>query len=186
MRKISAVYSIVIAAIAIMVVVQLLSPSIGELLSSMLTILAGVIGVVSVVYEMKRSADISQAEFILELQKFFQESDSIQRVYAELDKAYAKSEKPQLTQSDRADVVAFLSFLETITTLISIGTLKVADADSLLSYPFFLCCNATAVQALELKQYPDYYRNVFKVYPQWLKYRQKHQLDIPWVETALV
>ncbi|MDR1033030.1 MAG: hypothetical protein LBL84_03420 [Candidatus Nomurabacteria bacterium] len=186
MKKMSNIYVILVCVVLAMIAIQSLVPAIGDVVAQFLTFGTAVVGVASVVYEMKRSADIAACDFILQLQKFFQGSDEIQTVFTKLDKAYFAGKEPELTNDDRNGVVAYLSFLEMMSVLVLKGSMRIADIDGLFAYHFFLCTNAKPVQDAELVKFADHYENIYKVYQQWLKFRKSKGADIPFTETPLV
>ena len=110
MRK-KTIFLIYFLILLLIIIIKVLEPYIGNEISSLLTTATTVIGIFSVFIEMKRSADISECEFIYNLQGQFDNNSKIQNIYEILDKDYSCNTKTK--NIDRSDLVSYLTFLET-------------------------------------------------------------------------
>jgi len=176
---------VIVLILMIMGLIQFTSPTIGDTLTSILTTITTIIGLFSVFFEMRKSANIALCNFILELQKYFSNDQPTQIAYRELDRLYCK-EITDTSKLNRTEVERYVSFLEMLCDLINKGALTIKDANQLFGYPFFLAANNKTVQDMEIKKYPDYYKNIYKAYPVWVKLRTKNKLSIPFSETPLI
>ncbi len=175
---------IILLVLVLILALNLLTPTIGVELSSILTTLTTITGIFSVFIEMKRSADIAECEFIFNLQKQFDDNKTIQEFYKKLDDDYAKGKKIDSNIS-RQEIVAYLTFFEMMCNLIIKDVLQIDDVDALYAYPFFIAMNNEEIQKIELSKYKQFYRNIYAVYPKWFKYRKKHNYEIPYEENEL-
>lgn len=176
-------FIVILLVLMIILALNLLAPTIGTELSAILTTLTTITGIFSVFIEMKRSADISECEFIFNLQKQFDDNKTIQKVYKALDTAYF--EKTELESIDRKDIVTYLTFFEMMSNLIIKGVLQIDDVDALYAYPFFIAMNNKEIQEAELATYKQFYRNIYAVYSKWFNYREKNGYEIPYEKNRL-
>ena len=178
-------YITIVLILLIILFLNLVSPIIGEEITTILTTVTTITGIFSVFIEMKRSADIAECEFIFNLQKQFDDNETIQEVYKCLDNAYF--EKKNIDGSiDRQKIVTYLTFFEMMCNLIIKGVLKIDDVDALYAYPFFIATNNKDIQTKELATYKQFYRNIYTVYSKWYNYRKKRGYEIPYEENRLI
>jgi len=158
----------------------------GSTLTSILTSMTTITGLFSVFYEMRKSANVAESNFILELFKNFNDSQAIQEAYEKLDKLFTEDKNTVINSDDRSIIERYLSYIEMLADLINRDTLSIKDVDQVFGYPFFLVTNNLQSQSLELKKYPEYYQNIYSIYPKWKKYRQKRNMPIPFSKTPLI
>ena len=88
MKKAKMIYPIIFLVLIIIVLVQFLEPDLGKKISNLITLIAAFTGLVSVIFEMKKSNDVATSTYILELKKFFQTTAEVQSLYNKLDEYY--------------------------------------------------------------------------------------------------
>lgn len=184
MKKNKIIYLIIFLVIIIIVLVQFSEPDLGKKISNIVTLLAAFTGLISVIFEMKKSNDVATSTYILELQKFFQTTPKIQNLYRRLDEYY-ENKSDTINSDDRDKMVSYLTFLEQISTLVLKGTLSIVDIDNIFFYVYFVCIKNPSVQKIELSKNLDYYQNTITIYKQLIKYRKSKNKPVPLDDTYL-
>ena len=187
MKDYKRLFLVVLLILFIIVIVQFLSPVIGNILSSFLTTMATIIGFVTVFFEMKRAADIDECNFLLETYKHFtaDSNSGISITFKKLDALFYEN-KNTFTKDDRKHIVEYLQFFEMLAGLIEKESLSIQDIDRLYGYSFFIATNCKIIQDIELIPYKDFYEGIFSVYNSWVKYRVMNNKMIPFNETPLI
>ena len=67
------------------------------------------------------------------------------------------------------DLVNYLVHLEGVAALVNNGVLRISAINDLMAYRFFIAVNNPVVQELELKPFKEYYKGIYKLYPEWAK-----------------
>lgn len=178
-------YLIIILIIFLLILsINLLMPTLGTKISTLLTTVTTITGIFSVFLEMKRSADIAECEFIFNLQKQFDDNKTIQEIYKKLDDDYFERESIESNISRRG-IVSYLTFFEMMCNLIIKDVLQIDDVDALYAYPFFIAMNNKKIQDTELVRFKQFYRNIYTVYPKWINYRKNKGFEIPFEENII-
>ena len=187
MRNYKNLFFILIFILLIFLGIQILEPTFGEMLTSILTTFTTIIGFISVFFEMKRAADIDECNFILETYKHFTANpdSAITKIHDKLDELFVTG-KNTLNKSDRKDIVQYLEFFEMLANLIEKDGISIADIDNLYGYDFFIAANCEFIQKEELIPSKSYYEGIFKIYSYWKKYRESKNKPIPFNETPLL
>lgn len=186
MKDYKRLFLLVLLVLFFVAAIQIVSPVIGGVLTSLLTTLATIIGFVTVFFEMKRAADIDECSFLLETYKHFT-SDSTRGItiaFEKLDILFCDN-KNTITQGDRKHIVEYLQFFEMLAGLIEKDSLSINDIDRLYGYHFFIATNCKIIQDMELIPYKDFYEGIFSIYPKWKKYRIKNNKTMPFNDTPL-
>ena len=187
MKSYKNLFFIISIILFIILSIQLISPTLGEKLANFLTTITTIIGFISVFYEMKRSADIDECNFILETYKHFT-SDStpgITVTFEKLDLLFSEN-KNTITEKDRKYIVEYLQFFELLAGLIQKDSLSIEDIDRLYAYPFFIATNCKIIQEMELIPSKDYYEGIYNIYSKWLNYRKNNNKSIPFSDNLLI
>ena len=66
-------------------------------------------------------------------------------------------------------LVNYLVHLEGVAALVNNGVLRISAINDLMAYRFFIAVNNPVVQELELKPFKEYYKGIYKLYPEWAK-----------------
>ncbi len=122
---------------------------------------------------MKRSKDMEEATFIMEMNNNFISNDKQTRIEHELEKYYAQTlnvkDNPELNldldieSKDRQQLVNYLVYMEGLAALVEKGVLRLGVIDDLFAYRFFIAVNNPIVQKTELLPYANYYQVCFKL-----------------------
>ncbi|WP_157156771.1 hypothetical protein [Diaminobutyricimonas sp. LJ205] len=131
---------------------------------------AAVGGAVAIWYQLKRARDLTEAEFIVNLNESFGASEEIRRVYGKIERS-RRSAEVGLNQDDIAAIVIYLTFFETIYSLVQRKILTFAMIDDLFAYRFFLVAHDSFVQEQELIKDAPYYQNFYLLHKGWTAYR---------------
>ncbi len=139
----------------------------GSRLQDVVVAATTVVGAVAIWFQMKRSKDMAEGEFILMLNDSFSANEDIKSVYSKLI-----SEAP-LVEEDRTAIVEYLTFFETIHLLMQRDVADLKLLDDLFRYRFLIAVNNPQVQDMELLPDARYYRNIYTLYSQWRKLLKK-------------
>lgn len=77
---------------------------------------------------------------------------------------------------DEADIVAFLNVFENLSAVVESGVISIKDIDQPFAYRFFLTTNNKTVQNLELIPDGKYYKSIYRLHKQWIKFRKENDL----------
>lgn len=187
MNKYKNLILLLVILLIVMLLLNYFEPILGKTITAILTSFTTLVGVFSVFYEMKRSADIEECNFVLTLFERFtsDESTGISVIYEKLDLLFSTGENT-ITKDDRKHMVKYLEFLEMIVSLVEKDVLSIPDIDRLFGYWFFIAVNCKDIQEIELKPYHEYYEGIYSIYQKWYKYRKGQNRPIPFEESPLI
>lgn len=158
-------------------------------LATVITTTTALIAAVAFWLQMKRSKDMEEATFIMEMNNNFISNDKLTRIEHELEKYYAqvinKKDNPELNldldieSKDRQQLVNYLVYMEGLAALVEKGVLRLGVIDDLFAYRFFIAVNNPIVQKTELLPYANYYQGCFKLSEMWTKRFDKEKREIP-------
>lgn len=126
-----------------------------------------VLGVVMVLVELKESRDLSEGSFVSQLSDSFSNNEAIQRVYKKLELG------EEITDDDTVDIVAYLTYFETIYVLLKKGAIDILLIDDLFVYRFGLALNNPAVRRISLVKYDYAYVNIYNLEKEWCRFKKK-------------
>ena len=142
----------------------------------------------------KHMAAVEEAEFILDFNKSFIESEKLTEIerYLECRLTGADYGLIKNLKDYRQEMVNYLVYLEGLAAYIHSGMLSFPKIDDLLAYRYFIAMNHIETQTIDLLPYAAYYRGCFRVYEKWLgyrmtcgKYSEENDWEIPLFSTAL-
>ncbi len=140
-----------------------------EILS--LTIAFG--GLLGLLFQLKDSKDFNEGSFITQLNDSFNNNEAIQRIYRKL-----QMNEP-ISDSDTPDIVAYLTYFETVWVLLKKNILDFDTLDNLFSYRFFLAVNNPDIQRISLIKYDSEYINLYMLEKKWSEYAASHSFFKP-------
>jgi hypothetical protein len=128
---------------------------------------------------MQKGKKLNEGEFILNLRKQFVDNQHIFQLTLKLEK-YDRSDKMEnpFNEDDISDIAAYMTFFEVIYLLIKRNIIKLFMIDLLFAFHFFLLINNPRIQELELIPCQDYYLDVYRLYFDWITYRQSKDMPI--------
>lgn len=135
------------------------------------------------------SKEIARADFLVELNRTFTESQGNMELYTALqdcvdskcEKGTCDSEESKCTLEIPKVVVSnYLTFFETIYLLERNKVITFEMIDDLFGYRFFLAVHSKYVQQAKLAPQPENFKNIFCLEYEWLQYREKkaHKKDV--------
>lgn len=144
----------------------------GGTFGDIIATITAVIGAAAIWFEMKRSKDMAEGEFVINLNESFLNNDDVKLVYRKL------ISKEPLSEEDRLPITEYLTFFETIYLLLERGVASLPLIDDLFSYRYFLIVNDHIVQDMELIPDAQYYKNLYTLDHLWREYRRRKKLPL--------
>ena len=129
--------------------------------------MTAVIGAIAIWFEMKRSKDMAEGEFITSLNQSFLSGDDVKGLYRKL------INNEEITEDDKLSIVEYLTFFETIFLLINRDVISIKLVNDLFYYRFNIAIKNKYIQQLELIPDAKYYTNIYTLDYIWRKYRKK-------------
>lgn len=123
--------------------------------------IGGVLGAFMVLYEVRMTKRLAQAEFIRDLQTTFGENANIQTVWSKL------LLKQEVTHADRPAVSSYLTFFETLHLLVARGTLDLGLADDLFRNRFFKAVGDSGILRTALASEMGSFANIHNLINAW-------------------
>ena len=142
----------------------------------------GVAGILIVAYQLWRQKRINDAEFFL---KLFAEFRAYEKLFEKMDSWSETHETFGNYKKHKGMIVSYLGFLETLYHLEKKGVLKMRQIDESFAYCFFKFVNIKTVQENDLFPCKYYFKNIYRFYQKWSKYRIDRNLPIEGLEFAL-
>lgn len=123
------------------------------------------VGVILVLIELKEAKDVSEGSFVSNLSENFNGNESIQKIYRKLEL------KEVITEEDTIDVVAYLTYFETIYVLLKKKAIDISLIDDLFAYRFRLALNNDDIRRISLLRHDYAYVNIYRLEDKWRKYK---------------
>lgn len=133
---------------------------------------AAVVGAIAIWYQLKKGRDLTEAEFIVNLNASFSSDPDIKMVYGKIEQE-RRSGAQVFTEDDIGAVVSYLTFFETIYSLVQRRILSYTMIDDLFAYRFFVAAHHPFVQEHELVGDAEYYRNIYALHKGWTAHRDQ-------------
>lgn len=153
-------------------------------IQDMIGSVTAIIGVIAIWYQMKREKDLTEAEFIINLNNTFTTNAEIKYIFKKIENSKNQTADP-FTDEDMIKVVDYLTFFETISSLIQRKVLDLDMINDLFAYRFFVAVHNPHIQRREIIKDAVYYKNLYILHSEWTKYRKKNKLYIPNEEFSL-
>jgi hypothetical protein len=148
--------------------------------ASVVIAITEIVGIFAIWYQLKKQKDINIASFLMEFDQNFGEHKNI---YSKISQY--QNDKSVFTEQDIADIVAYLTFFESLYYFIQKGILTIEMVDNLFGYRFFIGVHNEFIQKFELIKDSQYYLNIYKLHAKWIDYRKKCGGFIPEKENSL-
>jgi hypothetical protein len=144
-----------------------------------ITTITTITGVFAIWLQMQKGKKLNEGEFILNLRKQFVDNSHIFQLTLKLEK-YDRSDKIDnpFNEDDISDIAAYMTFFEVMYLLIKRNIIKLFMVDLLFAFHFFLLINNPRIQELELLPCQDYYLDVYRLYNEWITYRQEKNMPV--------
>ena len=157
-------------------------------LSTVLTTLTALIAAVTFWMQLKRTENLDEANFIMNLNEQFISNDEMTRIEHALELYYnQKSEGHDVTlnlvlereHDDCQRLINYLVYMEGLAALIKRNVMHLGVIDDLFAYRFFIAVNNPIVQKFELLPYANYYQGCFELSEMWTKKWRKEGRPSP-------
>ena len=132
----------------------------------------GVLGAFILLYEVRVTKRLAQAEFIRDLQTSFTSDDKIGIIWSKL------LLRQQITEIERPLVSNYLTFFETVHLLIDQGSLELELADDLFRNRFFSAIGDDGILQTALLRDAGAFRNIHELIRVWHDYLLRHDRPI--------
>lgn len=157
-RQITLVVALVF--VIVLVCVEVLLPD----MFGMFIAIGGTAGALMVIYEVRLTKQIAQAEFIRDLQTSFTSDEKVTSLWQKL------LNHELITDADRADISNYLTFFETLHILQSRGALDLPLTDDLFRNRFFTAIGDKGIQDVALMRSEGSFANVHALVADWHEY----------------
>ncbi|MBR3929076.1 MAG: hypothetical protein IKJ65_08760 [Clostridia bacterium] len=189
----------IIIIIALLVVYFLLikvqgeTPDIAEHVRTISTLIAAV----TFWMQLKRTENLNEANFILNLNKQFIDNKAFTDIEHKLEMfAYKVGESTdrspenlkldiEIEGKDHQALINYLVYLESFAALVQREVMHLGIVDDLFMYRFFIAVNNPIVQETELRKYAPYYQGCFNLAKKWSKRLREQNRKIPLDQFAL-
>lgn len=175
-------------------IVKIVFPDINWLDETVTTVFAIIAGV-AFWLQFRRTENIDEAKFIMELNHQFISNERLTRVEHALEVYYHEinegKNNPKLNltldikSEERQELINYLVYMEGMAAIIQKGVLELDVIDNLFAYRFFIVVNNPIVQKTELLPYSNYYQGCFKLSKMWTEKFKDDKRKIPLEEYSL-
>ena len=174
---------IILITSVIMLIAVYSSVSNNELKDIIITLIS-LFAAVAVFIQIRQGTKIAKAEFVMGLQETYTNSNGFSKLFMTCWEEYKFSEhneseeKPKsvltfLNEDGGKEILLnYLTFFESIYLMKEQGNLDFDILDELFGRRFFIVVTNSTVQDIDLCKNRKYYENVFKLYHDWVKYRE--------------
>lgn len=129
-----------------------------------------ILGVLLVLIELKESRDLSEGSFVSGLSDSFNNNAAIQCLYKKLELGQ------EITEDDSTNIVAYLTYYETIYVLLKKRAIDISLINDLFAYRFRLALDNDTVRRISLVRYDSAYVNIYKLEREWCTYSKKESI----------
>ena len=192
-RKEFKYYIAIVLVVALYLAAIPFSSDVAEL-STILTTITALIAAVAFWMQMKRSENLDEANFIMELNDQFIANDEMTRIEHALEVYFnqdceGKTGKLELVlereHNDCQRLINYLVYMECLAALVKRDVLHLGIIDDLFAYRFFIAVNNPLVQEFELLPYANYYQGCYELAETWTRQWRNEGRTIPLDKYAL-
>ena len=134
--------------------------------------IGGFVGALMIIYEVRLTKRLAQAEFIRDLQTGFASDANIGELWRKL------LLNEEITGDDRALISSYLTFFETLHLLFTRGTLDLALTDDLFRNRFFMAVGNKGVLETALVKEAGSFANIHDLIATWHDYLLANEIPI--------
>ena len=163
----------------------LLSTEIADRIISIITTATAVVGAVALFFQFKRDKNLNEAGFLLEYSQQFYSTYGCKELMNELENCRVKPGYKLDVEKHYKEIVGYLEWLETLSSLVNSGLVQIPKIDNVMSYRYFLIVNNKQIQEAELMVNREFYRSIYCLYPAWVEYKRKNHLPVIFEENDL-
>jgi len=160
-------------------------------ISTRITTTTAIIAAVTFWMQLKRTENLNEANFIMNLNNQFISNKELTAVEHELELYYNESLEIDDISSitlgldldrkseDCQKLINYLVYMEALAAIVQRNVLHLGVIDDLFAYRFFIAVNNPVVQKNELLPYANYYQGCFKLAEMWTKEWKRVGRPIP-------
>ena len=183
-------YVIIGLVVAAYIAATLLLPD-PPALSTRITTTTALIAAVTFWLQLKRTENLNEANFIMNLNNQFISNKEMTAVEHELELFFnqvtAGADPDTLTftlnldrgHPDCQKLINYLVYMESLAAIVNRGVMHLGVIDDLFAYRFFIAVNNPVVQKNELLPYAAYYQGCFRLAGQWTQEYRKTGRPVP-------
>ena len=173
---------IMIFFVVIIIVAKILN--LNDYVFDIITAITALLGAYFIWLEFRRSRDLEEAQFILDLNNEFNSSSSlteareiIKKGNDEIHKRYyhcsedKKAEANYISEDDNKKLVSYFTFFETFSLLLKRNVFDISVIDELFATRFFEATNNPIIQDMKIGIYKSTYKNLYDLHNRWRNYR---------------
>ncbi len=131
---------------------------------------ATVMSVVLILIELNEAQNLSEGSFVTGLSDSFNNNESIMEIYKKLELGH------KITDDDTVDIVAYLTYFETLYVLLKKGAVDISLIDDLFAYRFKLALNNPDIRRISLVRYDYAYVNIYTLEKKWCAYKKQESI----------
>ncbi|WP_297091702.1 hypothetical protein [uncultured Draconibacterium sp.] len=154
-----------------------------EPVSDITTTFTAIVGVVVIIFQLRKEHDISRAEFVFNMNSSFAENADIDRIYKKL-KANRDSNGDPFTAEEGRLMGDYVMYFEIMSYLIEENIVGIKMIDELFVGRFFLFVNNPDVQHYQLR-HSGVMPKIFDLYCVWYNHRKKNGLPLVYPDNQL-
>ena len=187
-------YYVAIVLVAALYLIAVYYSSDVSTLSSVLSTVTALIAAVAFWMQLKRTENLDEANFIMNLNEQFISNDQLTRVEQALELYFGQEFEGKdgclnlVLERDHEDcqrLINYLVYMEGLAALIKRNVMHLGVIDDLFAYRFFIAVNNPIVQKFELLPFANYYKGCFELSEMWTKQWRKEGRPIPLDQHAL-
>ena len=146
----------------------------------MIQAIVAILTALFVVQELRKSANTTSGEFLLNLQEQYATSEGFALLFDMCWKYRCGDESEtdlrKHIEKNRAVLLNYFTFFESIYLMVKKRSLHMNELDELFGRRFLSVVNNKIVQEIDLVCNHDYYINIYELYSRWKKYRKNGEL----------
>lgn len=127
---------------------------------------ATLLSLVLILVELNESQNLSGGTFVTELSESFVDNEAIMSLYKKLEL------NQPIADEDTVDIVAYLTYYETMYVLLKKNAVDLPLLDDLFAYRFMLALNNPHIRRISLVRYGYAYVNIYKLEKKWCSYKK--------------
>jgi hypothetical protein len=132
------------------------------------------LGIIFVYSELEETRKFNEAEVMLKLHSHFSQNPEIQEVYKTLKMRESKTSGVRVYIEDIDKIVNYITFFETLNSMIEKRILEPKVVYDLFGNRFFLAVYDDDIQDIDLVKTAKTYKGIFRLYNKIVQYRVAH------------
>lgn len=186
-------YIAIVLVVALYLIAVYFSEDVSTL-STVLTTVTALIAAVAFWMQLKRSENLDEANFIMDLNDQFLTNEEMTAVEHALELYFnqvTEGREPALElvlerhHPDCQKLINYLVYMECLAALVKRDVMHLGVIDDLFAYRFFIAVNNPEVQKFELLPYANYYQGCFELAELWTRQWRRKGRTLPLDSTAL-